>query len=165
MVEVRKILLKLTLLAIDILLHCIEVTRKIVLPGKKRKGNLLSSIFLLYVGTLESLYKFEHQSFRMSAILKKKYVRTGLMLIAGLLLILSSFEKSIDQQTFSGNEYYHISVEKKEQTANNNSIQQPLIQLRTVILSFPLSQNTYNHFSGQSFIVAKLFLAYHNLRI
>ena len=37
MAEVRKILMKVVLLAVDLLLHCLEVLRQISLPGKKKE--------------------------------------------------------------------------------------------------------------------------------
>jgi hypothetical protein len=90
--EIKKILSKVTLLAIDIFLFAFNTIRQVILPGKRKKGNLLSSLFMFFVGLIERLDSFEYGVFRMANLLKQKYIRRSLLIIAGLLFLLSSFE-------------------------------------------------------------------------
>ena len=92
MYEIKKILRKVFVLAIDIFLFAFNTIRQIILPGKRKKGNLLSSLFIFFVGIIERLGSFEYGVFRMANLLKQKYVKRSLLIIAGLLFLLSSFE-------------------------------------------------------------------------
>lgn len=92
MQEIKKIISKIFVLVLDILLFAFRILKQIVLPGKKRKGNILSSLFVFFVGTIERLFPFEHGFFKMAAIFKLKYLRQGVIIIGALLFLLSSFE-------------------------------------------------------------------------
>jgi hypothetical protein len=92
MSEIKKILSKLSLLTIDIFLFAFNTIRQITLPGKRKKGNLLSSLFIFFVGLIERLGSLEYGVFQAGNLLKQKYIKRSLLIIAGLLFLLSSFE-------------------------------------------------------------------------
>lgn len=91
MSEIKKIISKILILLFGILLFAFSIIRQIVLPNKRRKGNILSSLFIFFTGTIERLISFEH-GFKMAAIFKLKYCRQGVIIIGALLFLLSSFE-------------------------------------------------------------------------
>ncbi len=90
--EIKKIISKIFLLIIDILLFTFDLCRQLILPGKRKKGNLLSSLFIFFTGIIERLDKFEYGIFRMANVLKRKYIKQSLLIIATLLFLLSSLE-------------------------------------------------------------------------
>ena len=92
MSEIKKIISKILILLFGILLFAFSIIRQIVLPNKRRKGNILSSLFIFFTGTIERLISFEHGFFKMAAIFKLKYCRQGVIIIGALLFLLSSFE-------------------------------------------------------------------------
>lgn len=98
MTELKNILSKVFALAVDIFLLSFYTIKQLVLPNRKRKGNLLSSLFIFFVGIVERLNYFEHSVFRMAAIFNKKYVRQTIFIIGGILFLLSLFEWSGDQR-------------------------------------------------------------------
>ena len=90
--EIKEISTKISVLLFDILLFAYKVVTQLILPNKKRKGNILSSLFVFFVGTVKRISHFEHRSFRMAVVFNQKYVRHALFLIGAVLLLLSSFE-------------------------------------------------------------------------
>jgi hypothetical protein len=95
--ELKKILIKLLVLLADILLFGFNTVKQVVLPNRKRKGNLLSSLFIFFMGIIERLNCFEHGIFRTATFFKKKYVRQVIFIIGGILFLLSLFELTGDQ--------------------------------------------------------------------
>lgn len=85
---------KIWLLVLDIFQLTVRLGREIVLPGKKEKGNLLSTFFLFFIALVEKLHGFEHGAFKMNAFFKNRYIKTGFVLITGLLFFLTSYEYS-----------------------------------------------------------------------
>jgi len=83
MCEIKKILRKVFVLAIDIFLFAFNTIRQIILPGKRKRGNLLSSLFIFFVGIIERFDSFEYGVFRMANLLKLKYIKRSLLIIAG----------------------------------------------------------------------------------
>jgi hypothetical protein len=92
MTEIKKIISKVILLIIDILRFGYDTAKQVILPRKRKRGNLLSSLFIFFVGIVERLDNFEHGVFHMTILLRRKYIKQGLLVLAGLLFILSSFE-------------------------------------------------------------------------
>ncbi len=90
--EIKKIISKVFLLIIDILRFGNNTTRQVILPCKRKKGNLLSSLFIFFVGIIERLDNFEYGVFQMANLLRRKYVKQTLLIIAAILFLLSSFE-------------------------------------------------------------------------
>jgi hypothetical protein len=95
-------------LIIDLVLLGCEVMKQVILPNRKRKGNLLSSLFLLFAGLTDCLITFRQNmttlwtSAKLTAapwvttswIYGKKYIRQGMIIATWVLFILSSFEWS-----------------------------------------------------------------------
>lgn len=81
-----------------------RIIRQVTLPTKSRKGNLLSSLFLLFTGLTEQIISSAEaiarmpRTFRTPAKLdiawtfSQKYLRRGLLIAAWALFILSSLE-------------------------------------------------------------------------
>ena len=80
------------MLLFGILFFALSIIKQIVLPNKRRKGNVLSSLFIFFTGTIERLIPFEHGVFKMAAIFKLKYFRQAVIITGALLFLLSSFE-------------------------------------------------------------------------
>ncbi|HWJ30642.1 MAG TPA: hypothetical protein VNS32_29180 [Flavisolibacter sp.] len=165
MAEIRKILFKIILQVVDILCHCLDIMRRITLPGKKRKGNLLSSLFLLYVGIIESLDKFEHRSFRLSVFFRKKYVCLGLMLVASLLLVLSTFESGTTPGIVLKTDSYPKQVALMNQTVECQKTQRSDIKINTSIAPFYPDQCISFLSSPEHSYPVKLYLFQRNFRI
>jgi len=81
-----------------------RITRQVSLPTKSRKGNLLSSLFLLFTGLTEQVISSAEAIARMPQLFhtpakldtvwtfSRKYLRRGLLIAAWALFILSSLE-------------------------------------------------------------------------
>ncbi|MDE3183137.1 MAG: hypothetical protein KGM16_06930 [Bacteroidota bacterium] len=121
MYEIKKILSKVSLLAIDIFLFGYNTIRQIILPGKHKKGNLLSTLFIFFVGIIERLGSFEYGIFRMGSLLKKKYIKQSLLIIAGLLFLLSSFEWKTEKNV--GYSTVNYSVQVSDRGVENITLQ------------------------------------------
>lgn len=98
MPDLKKIFYKIFVLLFDIILLTIEVIKEIVLPNRKRKGNVLKSIFAVFVGIIEILARFEFGLFQMTKVFKHRYIRQGIIIISAFLFLLSSFEWTNDQK-------------------------------------------------------------------
>ncbi|HEY4285956.1 MAG TPA: hypothetical protein VGN00_02545 [Puia sp.] len=96
-------------LIIDLVLLTYAVIRQVILPNRRQKGNLLSSMFLLFAGLTDRLITFRKNMIMMpwstteraiapwittSWIYSKKYLRHGMVIASWALFILSSFEWS-----------------------------------------------------------------------
>ena len=90
--EIKKIVLKIWLLLIDILFFGYKTVKQIKLPAKGKKGNLLSSVFIFFVGIIERIANFEYGVFHMATVLRRKYIKQSLLIGATLLFLLSSLE-------------------------------------------------------------------------
>lgn len=64
-----------------------------VLPSKKVKGNVLSSLFVFFIDFIEHLGSFEHGAFNMWAVFNYKYTRQAVIYALGIMLrfLLLSF--------------------------------------------------------------------------
>ncbi len=92
MTEPKKILIKVFVLFLEVVLLSIRIIKNVVLPNRKRKGNILNSVFVFFVGTVEILNRFEYGIFQMKKIFQHKYVRQGVIIIGAFLFLLSSLE-------------------------------------------------------------------------
>lgn len=104
--EFKKIIKKIYLLIIDIFFFGYNTARQIILPNRQKKGNLLSSLFIFFIGIIERLGSFEHGVFRMANLLKQKYIKHSLLIVAGLLFLLSSIEWSSDKNLHTNSANY-----------------------------------------------------------
>jgi hypothetical protein len=68
--------------------------QQIVLPNRRRKGNILSSLFLLFIQLAERIIVFKQCLTPLSWAYGKKYIRQGTLIAAWLLCLLSLFEWS-----------------------------------------------------------------------
>lgn len=98
MTELKKISYKIFVLLFNIILLTIGVIKDIVLPNRKRKGNILNSLFVFFIGIVEILDHFEYGIFQMTKIFKHRYVRQGVIIISVFLFLLSSFEWTREQE-------------------------------------------------------------------
>ena len=164
MKEIKEIFIKITLLCFDILLFTYHVGRRLVLPGKKKKGNILSSLFDFFVGTIKKVSQFEHRSFRMTAILSQKYIRKMVVVLASALLLLSSCEW-VNNEIQAGNkaatqiEHLSQTATKKETDTKPNY----LVSSSDNKKCFASSVSFYNCAILPSF--GKKYLLIHSLRI
>ncbi|HWJ27871.1 MAG TPA: hypothetical protein VNS32_15100 [Flavisolibacter sp.] len=101
----------------------------------------------------------------MSAILRQKYVRTVLMLVAGLLLVLTFFETNIHRGSLPGQEPYHELVHVKKQIREIHITQQPISRVRQASVLYPPTQKPGFLFAFQPITTEKLFLVHRNMRI
>lgn len=73
-----------------------RVARQIVLPGRKKTGNLLTSVFLLFDGLVEQVLHCRRAVIGTTKIpawaLGKVWLRRGMLVVAWGLFILTSFE-------------------------------------------------------------------------
>jgi hypothetical protein len=95
MKKAKKIAQKVLVLGLDILLFTWQVVRRVILPTRSRKGNLLSSLLTFFVGLLERIVSFEESILQRPVVFTHKYVKQGLIIAVGFLFLLSSFEWTI----------------------------------------------------------------------
>ena len=164
MKEIKEIFIKVTLLCFDILLFTYHVGQRLVLPGKKKKGNILSSLFDFFVGTIKKVSQFEHRFFRMTEILTQKYIRELVIVLASALLLLSSFEwvnKEMQAGNKAATQIEHLSqtATKKETDNKPNYLDSSLNNKKCS----PSSVSFYYYAILPSF--GKKYLLIHSLRI
>jgi len=104
MTGLKKIACKIYLLVADILLLGFNLIKTLNIPTRKRKGNLLSSLFIFFIGLIEKLNLFEHGVFSIALLFKKKYVRKIILVIGFLLFLLSLFEWTGDKKLCNSNQ-------------------------------------------------------------
>ena len=83
---------------IDIFVMSYKVIKQVSLPDRKRKGNLLSSIFNFFIAIIERLNFFGHGFLSIAALFRKKYIKQTIFFIGGILFFLSLFEWTGDQR-------------------------------------------------------------------
>ncbi|MGN6601484.1 MAG: hypothetical protein ACTHK8_03480 [Ginsengibacter sp.] len=62
------------------------------MPTKNRKGNILSSLFNFFIGTIEILNRFEIGLFQMAKLFRQKHVKQAIIIASAFLLLLTTFE-------------------------------------------------------------------------
>lgn len=90
--HLRPVGIKIFQLAVDILLLAWQILRKVALPTRRRKGNVLLSLHDFYVGVVERVAFFERGVLPRSAVFDNRYVRKALLLASCFLFLLSSLE-------------------------------------------------------------------------
>jgi hypothetical protein len=95
MKEVQKIAQKALILLMDVLIFTWQVVRRVILPTRSRKGNVLSSVLTFFVGLLERIVSFEKSILQRPVVFTHRYVKQGLIIAVGFLFLLSSFEWTI----------------------------------------------------------------------
>lgn len=130
--ELNKIISKVFLLIIDILLFGYKIAKQVILPDRRKKGNILSSLFIFFIGIIDRLGSFEHGVFRMANLLRQKYIKNCLLIVTGFLFLLSSTEWTGDKNAniYSGNHTVQFSdagvkkttVSKRRHTVGHSAI-------------------------------------------
>ncbi len=92
MAHIKKLTGKILIIILDILLFSFSIARQIALPARRKKGNLLYSLFIFFVGVIERIGDFEHGVFDMANFFRRKYIKQSLLIVASLLFLLSSLE-------------------------------------------------------------------------
>ena len=95
MKSIQKIAQKALVFLMDILIFTWQVVRRVILPTRSRKGNVLSSLLTFFLGLLERIVSFEKSLLQRPVVFTHKYVKQGLIIAVGLLFLLSSFEWTI----------------------------------------------------------------------
>lgn len=89
------LLVDIILLLVDIGVFTYQTIRVLILPARRRKGNILSSLLSFFVGLLEKVIYFEKSILRQPVVFKHRYVKQALMLAVGFLVLLSSIEWTV----------------------------------------------------------------------
>ena len=92
MANIKKLTGKILIIILDILLFSYSIARQIALPARGKKGNLLYSLFIFFVGVIERIGNFEHGVFHMANFFRRKYIKQSLLVVASVLFLLSSLE-------------------------------------------------------------------------
>ena len=137
--EIKKIIGEVYILIIDVFLFAFKTAKEIILPGKRRKGNLLSSLLIFFIGVVERLDGFEHGVFQMATLLRKKYIKQSLLVIASLLFLLSSLEWTKEKA------FININTNRTEQVCNNG-IPKETVGKRAEITRHSEVTSPYNDF-------------------
>src|SRR5580692_1638580 len=87
---VQKIAQKVLVLLLDILLFTWHVVRRVLLPTRNRKGNVLSSLLTFFVWLVERIMSFEQSILQRPVIFSHKYVKQALVIAVGFLMSRSS---------------------------------------------------------------------------
>lgn len=135
MKQLKKIITAVTILFRDAFFFMKSLLMHLVLPGRKRKGNILSSVFVFFVGTVELLGRFEKEAFQMAALVKQKHVRKGVIAFTAFLFLLSSVE-----WTYCKEDKIHSSNLRTEQLQATAS-EKILLNKKTEILSCLKTKN------------------------
>lgn len=167
MKEIKIIISKIILLIVDISLFGYKLIKQIILPNRRKKGNLLTSLFVFFDGTLERIDRFEHGAFRMATILRQKYIKRCLLLIAGFLFLLSSLEFDSNKSFWNNSPNYieHFSnAVAKEITVSKDETR--FFHVETILLAneWSFKNINYRYFSPSSTSIKK-YLDIRNIRI
>ena len=165
--EIKKIIHKVYLLIIDILRFSYKTVSQVILPNRRKKGNLLSILFNLFVGIIERVAGFEHGVFLMANILKRKYIKQSLLIVTGFLFLLTSVEWTGDKNinTNSGDYIAQFSNTVLKKVKHNNQKQVIVNSKTTYIASiYPAYKNILLSSTPHTSSV-KAFLAIHCFRI
>ena len=153
MSEIKKIANKILLLILHVVCFTFQTVKQVVLPNRKRKGNILSSVFDFFIGIIEMLHQFELGYFKPANIYKLKYLKQGILITAAFLFFLSSFEwkpnlelnyktTSASSQQFSTSSENTISVNKQKQPiciSENASLIKGIFEIKNTFYEVPSS--------------------------
>ena len=93
----KNLSIKIWSLFIDLFLIVCQTIKQVMLPDRKRKGNVITSLFILFINIIKRLNHFEYGVFSMAKILKQKYIQQPILIIGGILLMLSFIEKNTER--------------------------------------------------------------------
>lgn len=165
--EIKKVISKVFLLIIDILRFGYNTARQVILPCKRKKGNLLSSLFIFFVGIVERLDNFEYGVFQMANLLRRKYIKQSLLIAASLLFLLSSLEWSgeASANTNPGNYITRISETPSKKITISNYADAPIYSLTSCFDKHFLPYRIFVHSHFPFTAPVKTFLLIQNIRI
>lgn len=165
MKEIRKITGKISFFIIDILVFAFEICKQIVLPGKREKGNLLSSLFIFFTGLIEKLGNFEYGIFRTADLLKLKYIKQSLLIVATFLFLVSSFEWTGEKNIYDNSSGYATEVSHtSSKTITVFNPCETTIYSNALAKSYRINQQVCLRNSIET-SPAKRFLLFRNIRI
>ena len=155
-------------LLINILLTGYGLFKKIILPGRNRKGNVLGSVFLWFIDMVEKVIAFEKEIFHSSRIIKNRFVKQGLMIATVFLFLVSSIEWTTQSECSQKTEheentptakpeenFFHISFSKEASMA---------IPVKEIIYHYP-SESSLLIYEASPPPAIKKFLVFCELRI
>ena len=153
MAELRKIGNKVIMLLLEVVLFSIRIIKHIVLPNNIRKGNILYSLFVFFVGMVEIINRFEHGIFKMTKVFQQKYVRKGILITSLFLFLLSSLEWTKAQE-FTINHFNAYTEQQRPEFVKN-------IPFNKAIKDAACLQKTFN---GLSYIsnISAVTNSFHN---
>ncbi len=161
----KKLFTKIFILLVDILQLAYKITRLIILPNKKAKGNILSSLYVFFIGTIEELFNFEHGFFRLANVFMQKHIKQGLMIIGAFLFLISSIEwtgneRQITHRTGNSPEQIHSIVEnktfKKTEPITGFSEKSYLVEYYSEPISIPILTNASTSFIKKYLLVCNI---------
>ena len=142
-----------------------QLGRQVVLPNRRRKGNLLNTLFLFYIGVIESIQHFEHRQFKLSDVFQNKLVRRGLMLFSFLLFLLTSFEQPVAVQSpVDKLSAVQCSSQKIERGSNYDRAVE-VVNIGNEYVPTASDDNVYSNYSVPSRVAPKLYLENRSLLI
>lgn len=139
MKEVFCISKKLGQILLSLVVLTVRLGKQTIFPNRKRKGNLLSVLFLFYIGLIEHVRQFEHRNFKMADLLQNKPIRSALMLLGFLLFFLTSFEQpAFFQSSYPQPSKIECACERTSQKcSSSHRIQQRFVSLQLFPASDP----------------------------
>ena len=168
MPEIKKIANKVFLLILEILLFTFQTVKQLILPNKKRKGNILSSLLVFFIGVIERLNCFEHGLFKLANVFKLKYLRHSVMVISVFLFFLSSFEWKVNPEfdiKSTATTSLQLSTSSENIVAVNKQKQTIYISANVFLSNiFPECKNDFSVFKVSQPSLEK-YLYMHRLRI
>jgi hypothetical protein len=140
MTDSKNIINKVFILLMDIVILAIRTIKHIILPNRKTKGNILNSMFIFFIGTVEILNNFEHGIFQMAKIFKHRYIRKGLIITCSFLFLLSSFEWAGDPVV--NNSHLIASVVQNKQKAGRSISLNRIVKAKTIFTKLQIAPDT-----------------------
>jgi len=166
MTDIKKIANKILFLILDLALFTFQTVKQVVLPNRKRKGNILSSLFDFFIGIIERLHQYESGYFKLANVFKLKYLKQGIIITAAFLFFLSSFEWKPNQEL-----NYKATAESSlqflassENIITVNKQKQPICISENAFLIKGISENKHTLYEVLSPSLKKYILS-HRLRI
>lgn len=120
---------------------------------------------MFFTGIIERIGSFEYGIFRMADLLKRRYIKQSLLIVAVVLFLLSSFEWTGDKTVYNirsdyslqlsdaGTQAITVSTRRKTKSYSNASCK-----------TYPAYTNIYER-SSVEFSYVKKFLLVRNIRI
>lgn len=92
MTKAKNIIMGSWWLLVSILLTGYQVIRKMILPGRNRKGNVLGSLLLFFIEMAQKIIAFEQDILHSSWLAKNRFAKQGLIIATAFLFLVSSVE-------------------------------------------------------------------------